>query len=250
MSGVRRRLEDDRVYKYLAFDLDGTLLSSDKTIDAKTEKILHDMNSVKGIIIILVSGRHMNEMTSYIKKLDLNSKCYYISSDGQYIYNGFLELIHIEPYIEAQKVEKAFRTLNDATALIVTKTEDFLVEPNWFKRVFKQFKILIKRKKQRVFGYKDILAKNLSKIEKIVLYNNVVSKYAALKYLSDYKEIKLDKLLYFGDDMNDYECFKMLENTVAMANASEKIRQLARFQTEDCDHGGIYNMLSKIAETN
>ena len=275
MSGVRRRLEDDRVYKYLAFDLDGTLLSSDKTIDAKTEKILHDMNSVKGIIIILVSGRHMNEMTSYIKKLDLNSKCYYISSDGQYIYNGFLELIHIEPYIEAQKVEKAFRTLNDATALIVTKTEDFLVEPNWFKRVFKQFKILIKRKKQRVFGYKDILAKNLSKIEKIVLYNNVdlkpvedifnihvlddgriellnkeVSKYAALKYLSDYKEIKLDKLLYFGDDMNDYACFKMLENTVAMANASEKIRQLARFQTEDCDHGGIYNMLSKIAETN
>ena len=183
--------------------------------------------------------------------------------------------MHIEPYIEARKVEKTFRTLNDITALIVTKTGDYLVEPNWLKRVFKQFKILIKGKKQRVFGNKDILAQNISEIEKIVLYNNVnlkpvedifnihvlddgriellnkeVSKYAALKYLSDCKEIKLDELLYFGDDMNDYECFNLLENTVAMANASKKIRQLARFQTEDCDHGGIYNMLSKIDETN
>lgn len=275
MSGVRWQLEDDKVYKYLAFDLDGTLLSSDKTIDGKTAKILHDLNSIKESIIILVSGRHINEMTSYIKTLDLNSKCYYISSDGQYIYNGLLELIHIEPYIETWKVEKVLEKLNNTTALIVTRTGDYLVDPNWFRRVFKRFKTLVKGKKQRIYGYKDILTENISEIEKIVLYNNVdfkpvedifnihvldegriellnkeVSKYVALKYLSDCKKIKLDELLYFGDDMNDYECFYTLENTVAMANASEKIKQLARFQTEDCDHGGIYNMLSKIDATN
>lgn len=258
------------MFKYFAFDLDGTLLSSNKKIESKTLKKLHALNIENNKYIILVSGRHISEMAPYIKALNLNSNCFYISSDGQYIYDGALNLMYVAPHIEKQSLEILLKRISTKCAIVVTKTGDYLVETNWWKYWIRQIIGFIKVNSQNVYYSRNIMHSDISEIEKIIVFssrceslkdsfnvhildngrtellNKNVNKFYALKYLSDGGWIDLDKLLYFGDDMNDYECFEMIDNTVAMGNAAEAIKRLAKFQTEDCDHHGVLNALSRI----
>lgn len=56
----------------------------------------------------------------------------------------------------------------------------------------------------------------------------------------------MDRVLYFGDDTNDMECFKNLNHCIAMGNAHPGIKELAWMITDDCDNDGIANAITKL----
>ena len=56
--------------KMIALDLDGTLLTSEKTISDYTEQILRNLHSA-GIKVVLCTGRPINAIWRFIKQLDL-----------------------------------------------------------------------------------------------------------------------------------------------------------------------------------
>ena len=55
-------------------------------------------------------------------------------------------------------------------------------------------------------------------------------------------------LCVFGDADNDYDMVKNAAMGVVMANGSEKTKSAANYITEDNNHDGVGNFISKILE--
>ena len=61
-------------------------------------------------------------------------------------------------------------------------------------------------------------------------------------------DLSLDELCVFGDADNDYDMVKNAAMGVVMANGSEKTKSAANYITEDNNHDGVGNFISKILE--
>lgn len=258
------------MHKFLAFDLDGTLLTSRKTIDAETKKMISYLNGMDGRCVILISGRHFYEMRSFIKDLELSGECYFVSSDGQYIYSKDYICLYTAPFIEKCNAQAFLCQNSYRNALIVTDQKDYLIEKRIGRLVLKRLRARIKKLNINILSEKGIWNQRIDDIEKIIvngmknqcvdkkfcihehsngnveLLDSNVNKYNALKTLSDRKLIDLNDLLYFGDDMNDFECFSNIRDTVAMGGAADVIKKMAKYETADCDHKGVLEALYKL----
>ena len=73
-----------------------------------------------------------------------------------------------------------------------------------------------------------------------------VNKYVALKRLEELGIIDLTELLYFGDNVNDIECFEHLSHTVAMKDANDIIKKKAKYITESNDTDGVGRCLEQL----
>lgn len=65
------------MFKLVALDLDGTLLTSDKKITGSTKQVIRHL-AKQGVIIVLASGRTMAGIRSVIDELSLESKSLYV----------------------------------------------------------------------------------------------------------------------------------------------------------------------------
>lgn len=58
------------MYKLLALDMDGTLLTTDKKVSKNTEAAIKAAEE-KGVKIVLASGRPLDGLNRYLEELDL-----------------------------------------------------------------------------------------------------------------------------------------------------------------------------------
>ncbi|AHI53754.1 Cof-like hydrolase [Spiroplasma sabaudiense Ar-1343] len=61
-------------------------------------------------------------------------------------------------------------------------------------------------------------------------------------------DIKLDNIIYFGDQHNDLEVFKNLKYAIAVGNATEEIKKLAYDITDTAENSGVAKYLQKISQ--
>ena len=263
------------MYKYYAFDLDGTLLNSEKIITPAT---LRQVKSARrnGASVILISSRHYSEMVRYSVELELDEKDYIISCDGQYIRDGKGKILKQFDFLSTKDVKRIFELIGCRMSFF-TDEYDYSYGGRKADGI-KKIKTAIKEKKHiktgndgRKWGeIRALRLYNFLQIEKIVLpeeasidgleeeysilhvsaryevFNKQVGKYKALYYIAENYGIDLNNLLYFGDDLNDLKCFKNLPHTVAMGNAAEEIKALAGSITDDCDNDGVGKIVEKV----
>ena len=72
----------------------------------------------------------------------------------------------------------------------------------------------------------------------IIVNKNALKERALLK-ASEYFNIPLPDIIAFGDDINDIEMLKIAGTGVAMGNASEKVKEAADCVTETNDNDGV-----------
>ena len=77
-----------------------------------------------------------------------------------------------------------------------------------------------------------------------------VSKATGIEVLLKHYGIALDEAIAFGDNYNDTEMLTLIPNSVAMANAPDKIKKIAAAVTDSNEDGGIYTYLTKIGVIN
>lgn len=255
-------------FDYLAFDLDGTLLNSQKEIPEGTIEYLKRVSQN----LILISSRHIYEMEKYAKELELTNSDFIVSSDGQYIFNGEGTLLKTMNFLNISDMIR-IKKMGYNELKIYTKKFDYYYKIrkldgfNWLRFIYKDLKTKFfhtSSKKKSIYFLSSLL---FSKIEKVVLFGECkeilfekynimqfndnkieithksVNKYLALRFLQNKQKINLERLLYFGDDMNDFDVFKKLKNTVAMGNANKKIKDLSSFITITNDEDGVLNFL-------
>lgn len=261
--------------KIICLDLDGTLLNNAKEIDPSTITCIKKLKE-KEIMVVLTSGRHYNDLRKYIDCLKKENDKYVICSDGQYILsssgvvlwtNDYLATIDIKKIMSMLDVNHCFVVFDKQNEIICNSVISFLVERikaliRGNERVCRVSHILEDSKIEKLMFFDQSLSKrkrrllandytvhNLQANRKgfEVLHKNV-SKYKAIIELCRMEGASLEEVLFIGDDYNDIECFANLPNTVAMGNASDEIKCLAKHVTETNDKNGVYLVLNKVLE--
>lgn len=255
--------------RYLAIDLDGTLLASNKTIDEETVGFLN--RCIKhGYKIILVSGRHFKGIQPYLRLLGLSFDDVVISCDGEYIMRCDGSIVWDSLKLHIKDVEIIKQILDRRSFTIVTPAKDYVIIPSIYKRLKSRIISFILRREFNVNQQIPYDA-DLSVIEKVVIDNKLekeklyllndrytchsleesvcqilpirVNKYEALLELEKQKIINLNETMYLGNDENDLECFSNLKYCVAMGNSVDVIKEKAFYLADTNDNKGVLKAL-------
>ncbi len=250
--------------KYLiAFDLDGTLLTDEKTITDKTKKYIEKLID-DGHTIVIATGRPYAGMLNYYKELNLKTPI--INTNGGMIHNpndSNFKKVHLgmkkeividiftnnkdsildayfgydnKVYFTSMHERLApFIHIDDNTILVegpLEKTIDvetsgviIVVDEN--KHV--EFENYVKEK------YDDILAlrefRRMNGTHLYELYQKSISKREGLQVILDYYGLTSKNLIAFGDGDNDLEMLEYAYVGVAMVNGREEAIKSAKYIT-------------------
>lgn len=267
-----------RKYQMISFDLDDTLLKKDKTIPEATAEWIRRFQ-IDGGIVILASGRDISEMTEFMKQLGMSKgkKGYVISSSGAYLWDlkhdNVVEFPSFNAH-EARLIAEALLEQNDAIQpMIVCKTMDYIVtlKPTLKDRLrfayyrargitrklitptevesIKDHIEKVRIEKSSGTNYKDCL-KNVSNAHyrlieghRVDYFHDGIDKSSGVKKAMEAEGLEMKDILIFGDDENDITCFEAFPNTVAMENAVQEIKNLAKYHTSSNEENGVLDFL-------
>lgn len=257
--------------KLIALDLDGTLLTSDKTISDKTRETLIELQK-QGIKLILASGRPTPGLYSEAKKLKMDEYSgYLLSYNGAalHVYDS-MEVLHSQTLTKDQAhriidhgrkyPEMTMMTYNAYTLLCENVTayrvlpeakmcrigvEQF---PNLHYAItFEPHKFLFAIEPEKMSQieaefkkpFEDELSMVLSTPYYMEVMNKGISKGKTLRRLLDILHLKSEDLMAFGDGQNDLEMLKMAGTSVCMGNGDPLCKEIADYVTLTNDEDGI-----------
>ncbi len=263
-------------YKLIAFDVDDTLLTTEKVISPKTKQAL--LNAQKnGIKLCVASGRLPYGVKPYAEELDiLNNGGYYLGFNGGAVLNSGNELIgttyldskYIEPVYEVLRptnvttmVHKgdiiyADRKVNDYThiepdviGLPLNLVDDIAEFVDW-----KLHKILLcgepgelKEVESKLKAkFADDVDIYLSAPWFLEVMPNGVNKGLGVEKVCVDMGISMDEVMAFGDNYNDIPMLEMAGLGIAMGNAEDEVKNSADYVTDTCDLDGIAKALGKF----
>ncbi|MDO4912081.1 MAG: Cof-type HAD-IIB family hydrolase [Lactobacillus sp.] len=264
--------------KLLAIDLDGTLLTSQQTIDDFTIDTLKEA-SRKGIKVVLCSGRPLSGILPFAKKLGISGDSEYAiafngavaqSIDGEVIFSHQLKKTDLDNFLRFRKFANCnidFETthkfyspdrdlcLNMLMNAVFTRNEleirdEYSDDFKFVKCVFccnsdlDEVEKLWNKLPQWAFDKYEIV-RSFYHLAEITVRG--ASKGHAVSELAERLSIKEDEVAVFGDQGND---LSMFENPnfykVAMGNAIEQIKDLATVVTADNDHRGVAKAVKEL----
>lgn len=254
-------------YKAIFSDMDGTLLNSQHKISPKTEQAIKSVIS-KGIPFIPVSARPPYAITPYTEQLQTNAPiiCY----SGALILDQYLNELYSVLIDEAD--------LNKLTALLTPYAHlsiSHYAGLNWFvnqndywsqqeteitglqsqktpENIQNVHKILIMGNAESILEVEQILKNALphlsihrSKPEYLEIMNKAATKAKAIRFMESYLQISADEVIAFGDNFNDLDMLEYAGLSVAMGNAPEEIKQVAKEVTASNNEDGIALILER-----
>lgn len=254
--------------KLIALDLDGTLLNDKQDIDKKTISSLK-MVKDKGIKIVLCSSRPFYRIIKFLKTLNLDCEGQYtVAFNGglilenkseELVFNTNFKSADVEEIIEAgintnikillyekeniisNKDDELYRLKNpdssfevrdfstlDINSLIIYKII-FLGDEEDIINMRKNMPIHIEEK------YK-VTSSHSRNIE-IVPKTNIKS--FGLEKIGNLVGIKSNEMAVFGDNENDLDMFEFAGYSIAMGNALDSLKKIAKFVTLSNNDDGI-----------
>lgn len=263
-------------YKLIAFDVDDTLLNTEKIITPKTKEAL--LNAQKsGVKLCVASGRLPYGVKPYADELNvLENGGYYFGFNGGAVLNSKNELIgttfldskYIEPVYNVlrntnittmvhkgdviyadRKVNAYTHIESDVIGLPLNLVDDIADFVDW-----KLHKILLCGEPDELKETEKTLIEMFGK--EVDIYFSApwflevmpqgVNKGIGIETICRDMGIDLKETIAFGDNYNDIHMLKKAGLGIAMGNADEKVKQSADYVTNTCDRDGIAEALNKF----
>lgn len=257
--------------KLIAIDLDGTLLTSEKTISQETKKAIREADEA-GIHVVLCTGRPIMGIQGFLEELGLISENHYCVT-----FNGGLVQVTGTQEILARKVH----TLEDVKCIYDTCYQvglpvnaidlEKVYEPTYPKDNPSYYPVIIKNlqfekrefntfKETHVFNKaltccaEDVLNERVAKLptdfkEKYTLLRSRpvlieilpkgVDKAFGLGRLCEYLNVKPEEVMTLGDEENDLAMISFAGKGVAMGNATQEVKEMANAVTDTNDDDGV-----------
>ena len=268
--------------KLMAFDLDGTLLTTDKRLSERNEKALYAA-AEKGILIVPSTGRYYGTIPEIIRNLECVRYC--LTINGAYVldrktdecmYRADMSVetaLQIMRYLDTLPVcydcyldNKGWMTkeLQDKACLYA---DGFYLETlrSWRTPV-PDIKEFIKEQQKPVqkiqFFMRDLEAKERAAEELRRMFpntavsssvrNNVeindahANKGEALLSLAKKLGIKREEIMAFGDGGNDFDMIRAAGVGVVMENGRDDLKKLADIIAPHCDEDGVAQVIEKV----
>ncbi|MBQ8597681.1 MAG: Cof-type HAD-IIB family hydrolase [Lachnospiraceae bacterium] len=251
--------------KVLLFDLDGTLLQSDKTISPGTLAVLQ-MCRAKGVLIGVSTSRSEKNSFKFISELCpdilISSGGALVKYSGEYVYKAEFTVEETADMIRTAReicgdCEITIDTVNDHYWNY--KVDPGKTDPSWGESIYTDFvDFEEKALKMCVETSKPDQAKKLADVlpdcdcVKFVdgdwykFTKKTATKEAAILRLCDVCGISTDNIMAFGDDLVDIGMLKLCGMGVAMGNALEKVKNVADVVIGSNDNEGISEYLREL----
>lgn len=265
------------MYKLIALDMDGTLLTSEKKIDEST-KIALEKAEEKGVKVVLASGRPIDGITRYLEELNLLKKDdYVLSYNGGIVQNTHTKEIVSKAVLKGSDLKLLYdisKKLNvnihafSATEGLITpkisKYTQYEADMNGIEITIKDFNEIDDNEeiiKVMMIDPAEILDPAIEKLPKdlyekysvfksaeffLEFTNKEVDKGLGLKKLGEYLGIAKDEMIACGDAGNDLSMVKYAGMGVAMGNATNDVKEIANYITLSNDEDGIAKVIEKF----
>lgn len=261
----------------IVFDLDGTLLTSKKTISKKTKEYIKYLIS-QGHFVTMASGRPIRAIKPFYE--EIGSSLPFIGYNGSIIVNKDYDVLFEKKY--KKEIVKNIFSHFSTSIFDNEQAEDkdtlyFLREDkNGFEQFFHSYGINVKygpieeNIKEDVYSalftlkdekYKKMIYDLVSTYEDLgvrywfdaelsgELFFYSINKSTAIDRVQKMYNIDRAHTISFGDADNDIDMIKKAGIGFVMKNGSPSLKQVATYVTEyDNDHDGIYYALKEFFE--
>ncbi|WPC21441.1 sugar-phosphatase [Pediococcus inopinatus] len=264
--------------KIIAIDLDGTLLTDDKHITAKTVAVIKKASQA-GIKVVLCTGRPLTGVAEHLRTLGL-------SGDDQYVitFNGALVqtiegrvLIHhtlnYNDYVDlealSRKLHNHFHVETENHIYTANKNispytigESFYVRMGIRYRDVNDMPTSLKISKAMFIDPPEKITTLRKKLPQTFLdkytfvqsepyfleaLNKSASKGNALRDLTKRLDLLPENAMAIGDQGNDLSMLQFADTAVAMGNAIPEAKELASFVTSTNEEDGVAKAIQKFA---
>lgn len=269
------------MYKLIAIDLDGTLLDKNKNISEGNSKAIKEACE-KGIDVVICSGRIYKGAMIFARMLALKSEV--ISCNGAIIRDSVTGRTIFSKNIHVQDSLRILEFLSKTNVYYHAYVSDTMfAKERGYGTVFYENINMTMPEEHRIDirsldGLEDLIKNDQKGVTKFVVasdnldylaevrqkINNMadvdcmssnfdnfevvrkgVSKGEALKRLCEIKGIKPEEVIAIGDNENDLSMFEFAGTSVAMGNASERIKFCADFVTLSNVENGVAHAIYK-----
>ena len=263
------------MYKIIALDMDETLLQPNKTISAEDRDALIKAQEM-GIYVVLATGRPIFGIRKYIDELQIPDKGYAVCFNGaevttidtkELIYNEKLngdDLHYLAKLAKklnvnmhgfdkngcfSEKMSKFTNleiTLNHID-LNYVKYDDFKPDHEIIKIMYvdepEYLDSVIKKFPKEIYDRFNIVKSAPFFLE---FLKPTADKWYAIEALAKHLGIKNEEIMTFGDEKNDYLMIKNAGLGIAMGNAIDEVKKVAKFVTVKNYENGIAYALNKF----
>lgn len=258
-------------YDLIAFDMDGTLLDSEKKIRRDSIDMIQKAIEA-GKIVALSTGRCIPELKAY--RSQLSPLQYIISMSGALVFNAKNDHVIYSRTIPTDTIRKILREIENMDLMVHMLSMDSIVQKDKithmsdyhmgiYQSMFEEITVkpddiyvfyeqnplplyklnlYLKNREERSFLKERLapLGLSLAYAEETSLECSApqVSKGQGLKMLCDHLHISIDKTIAVGDADNDLDILNHAGLAIAMGNSNENVKKIADVIVNDNDHGG------------
>lgn len=261
--------------KMISLDLDGTLLTDEKTITEANQKKLKELHR-KGIKIVICTGRPINAIKNYLTELELfDENDFTVCFNGGLVLNNSTKKIMFKKSLKEQQIQMLYNFVSEKNhPLDILNFEKVYqisdLKPSIYQSVIKapiEFTSIEYKDLPNDDFAKGIIATQPEEIDQILneissdMKDNFyivrsqptileflpkgVNKKGGLEELLHHFDLDFSNLMSFGDAKNDYEMLQAAEVGVAMKNAQPDIQAIANDVTLDNNNSGVAAYLEK-----
>lgn len=274
-----------RNYRLIAFDMDGTLLTSENSVSGPVQAALEQAIE-QGKKVIICTGRTYRELMDYEQKEFKNIR-YYVCENGALVYDSVKQEVISRTCIPEELVHQI---------LALAEPEDVMVYLASNGQNMVNRKDALRMEYFHAERYKDIelrsavLHEDIIKsyrahpvpVEKMNLYSATtglrdkfygllkdlplsiifaeesgleimspgMSKASGLLKLCGYLKIPMEETIAVGDSDNDVEMLKAAGLSAAMGNARSCVKEVCDIEVSDNDHDGCAEVIERYLLNN
>lgn len=212
-------------------------------MDLENEKVLYkNLLSISEVLSCIdVAKKHNMHVHIYTETEVITEKLEYLDLRNYTLHKSddsglsFKIVENIRNYIEAYNPEIFKLVISDdvSTKSVKEEIENKLDLSITTIKKFGEYKDFILNKE---YEYLDITSKN-------------TNKQVALEILGNYLNIKTDEMLTIGDNLNDFDMIQKAGIGVAVANAYDELKEVAKYTTvNSVDKGGFAEAIYKFVK--
>ena len=261
--------------KAIAVDMDGTFLNSNNDYDREAFLELFKKLKAKEVRFVVASGNQYAQISSFFP--EIWREITFVSENGGLVFekgNLLIKKTIAKPIIQdtLTLLENTFYKVGiilcgvKSAYILKSENADLKKEAAKYYFALKEIdlfqdlpddewvKIALQLEDKNAFSIIDLMnEKNNSQLKAVYsghgsvdLIANEVNKGNTLKQLLNQREIKPEQFLAFGDSNNDLEMLELAGYSYSMANASEQVNQVAKYQAPSNDENGVISTINAL----